>query len=125
MCWYCYWGWPKQVADVYAEAERIVGESAMEYGPAHVVWGDENFDDVNIESCIADCRRLLASGALPDEDGIFYNGPETASVVLKSLVALRALPLKIRRPRASWDSDKDVQDRPPPKGMVMVKASER
>ena len=46
LCWYCHWGWPIKVANIYKEAlERLNdNESPLRYGPARVVWDDENFD---------------------------------------------------------------------------------
>ncbi len=46
ICWYCHWGWPKKVAEIYQEAlKRLEGDdSPLHYGPAHIVWEDENFD---------------------------------------------------------------------------------
>lgn len=46
VCWYCYWGWAKPVAEIYQESlKRLDGNSfPLLYGPAHVVWEDENFD---------------------------------------------------------------------------------
>ena len=44
-CWYCYWGWPRPIRDIYdAAAEEFLGdETALLYGPAHVVWADEDW----------------------------------------------------------------------------------
>ncbi len=46
MCWYCYWGWAKPVADIYTEALRRLdgNDRPLHYGPAHIVWEDSNFD---------------------------------------------------------------------------------
>ena len=45
ICWKCYWGWPEEICQIFEEACRKIGdESLMEYGPAHIVWSDENFD---------------------------------------------------------------------------------
>lgn len=48
ICWYCYWGWAKPVADIYDKALALLGgnESPLHYGPAHIVWDDENWDSV-------------------------------------------------------------------------------
>ena len=45
-CWFCYWGWPKPVADIYLRAlKRLDGDQdALQCGPGHIVWSDENFD---------------------------------------------------------------------------------
>lgn len=45
ICWDCYWGWPKATADIYQEAlSRLDGDMLpLHFGPAHIVWEDENF----------------------------------------------------------------------------------
>jgi hypothetical protein len=46
ICWFCYWGWPKPVADIYLKAlAKLDGyDSPLHFGPAHIIWDDENFD---------------------------------------------------------------------------------
>lgn len=51
-CWHCYWGWPKPIADIYDRYVAIAGESAMHYGPAHIVWEDENFARAHVQWCL-------------------------------------------------------------------------
>jgi len=52
-CWYCYWGWAKPVKKIFDEAsEKLQGDHFLCYGPAHIVWDDENFDDSSIKFCI-------------------------------------------------------------------------
>lgn len=48
ICWYCHWGWPKPVAEIYLAAlERLeklaCDERPLHFGPSHAVWEDENF----------------------------------------------------------------------------------
>jgi hypothetical protein len=43
MCYWCYWGWPKPIRDIYDDCIARVGESPLLYGPSHVVWADENW----------------------------------------------------------------------------------
>ena len=45
-CWWCHWGWPKPIADIYDDCvERLGGdEGPLLWGPAHVVWADENWE---------------------------------------------------------------------------------
>lgn len=49
ICWDRYWGWAKPVADIYEEAIRRLGgvSTALHYGPAHIVWEDENWNSVD------------------------------------------------------------------------------
>jgi hypothetical protein len=49
---YCYWGWPKPIADIYRKFVVDAGESAMKFGPGHIVWEDENFDRESIQWCL-------------------------------------------------------------------------
>src|SRR3990170_4665508 len=37
ICWYCYWGWPKPVAEIYQSALRELAgdESPLHYGMGH------------------------------------------------------------------------------------------
>jgi len=45
ICWYCRWGWPKAIRDIYSQAlEKLGGNiSPLNFGPAHIVWEDENW----------------------------------------------------------------------------------
>lgn len=54
MCWYCYWGWPRVVRDIFSDAKFALGgdENPLIFGPSHIVWEEENFDDDSIEWCI-------------------------------------------------------------------------
>lgn len=50
ICWNCYWGWPKPIRDIYDEAlAKLDGNDLpLRFGPAHIVWEDENFDCAQI-----------------------------------------------------------------------------
>lgn len=54
ICWHCYHGWPKVVADIYDAAVEKLGQdsSVLHFGPSHIVWEDENWEDRNIEFCL-------------------------------------------------------------------------
>jgi len=55
MCWYCEWGVPKAVADIYHIAQKKLNSDypgAMQFGPAHIVWDDFNLSDDNVNWCI-------------------------------------------------------------------------
>ena len=44
MCYWCFWGWPKPIRDIYDDcAKRLGSELPLLYGPGHVVWSDENW----------------------------------------------------------------------------------
>ena len=49
MCWFCHWGWPEPIANIYLKAVADLREidgnlSPLHFGPAHIVWEDCNFD---------------------------------------------------------------------------------
>ncbi len=91
--------------------EPSSGEAALEYGPAHVVWSDENFDLA--ESCLKDC------------DGPLYRDwhPPAMEIVRRSLRELMALPPRIRNcaPEEYWDDGEHPENFPPPPGVEMIK----
>ena len=123
-CWYCHWGWPKAIRDIYergrdridellADAvneasdwtspeEPTSGEMAMEFGPAHCVWSDENFDG-NMEWCLKNC-----------DNSSFANWhPGTMEAVRQSLLELAALPEEIRNPPKGYNGN-NPEKYPPP-----------
>ena len=110
ICWYCYWGWPEQVFAIYKKGFDVVGESGMDFGPAHIVWADENFDAESIRWCIdnAEWHR----GDLADED---------LAVVVEGLHELLALPENILCCVPSDYDGYNPQAYPPPDDLRMVK----
>lgn len=117
-CWYCHYGWPKPVADIYhaaVAALKDIGSSyhPLHFGPAHIVWEDENFD------CAQACLDTF------EEYRGDYSDEELA-IVRQSLEALAVLP------DAAWggvdavvaayenDDDADIANYPPPPGVEMV-----
>jgi len=66
ICWYCYWGWPKAIKDIYDKAiEKLDGdENPLHFGPSHIVWEDENFDSA--QWCLDNFDKH--SDNLSDED---------------------------------------------------------
>ncbi len=110
ICWLCYWGWPKPVADIYQRAlkEMDGNESPLLYGPAHIVWEDENFDSA--EWCLENFDK--------------YKGDHTEAhlaIVKKSLEQLAALPLKTRCVEPEDYDDEHPENFPPPDGTEMVR----
>lgn len=112
MCWYCYWGWSKPVADIYQKALEKLDELQMQFGPGHIVWGDENFDDDSISFCL----KLIKDGYTNE----FYT-KEDIEIVRKSLEQLAAVPLSIRCPEPEDYDDQNLQNFPPLPGIEMVK----
>jgi hypothetical protein len=108
--WYCHWGWPKAVAEIYLKAKEDLGgyESALHYGPAHVVWEDENFNCA--QSCLDDFEKYR--GELNDDE---------AAIVRRSLEELAALPESVRCAEPEDYDNEHPEDFPPPDGMEMVR----
>ena len=88
-CWYCHWGWSVPVAAIYREALAELGGDMMplHYGPAHIVWEDDNFRDEDVKWCL---NELIFNRARYD-----YSD-EQITVVRRSLEALLEIPETIR-----------------------------
>jgi hypothetical protein len=110
ICWYCYWGWPKKVYDIYAKAvdDLDCNTSSLHFGPSHIVWDDENFDSA--EWCLEHFNE-------------YKNGysNEELEIVKHSLEELAKLPLKERCVEPEDYDDEHPELYPPPKDMVMIK----
>ena len=119
ICWYCQWGWPKAIAEIYLRARRDIddalaageenwqgepdcGETAMDFGPAHVVWSDENFDST--DWCLEHC----------DAPQFKDWNKEALKIVRRSLRELASLPLAIRLPPEGFSEDDDRPELYPP-----------
>ena len=102
ICWYCYWGWPKPVSDIYQEAlRRLDGDDfPLKFGPSHIVWEDENFDSA--EWCLEHF----------DEHKGDY-GDEVLEVVRWSLDELAKLPLEAREVIPDDYDDEHPEQYPP------------
>ncbi len=112
ICWYCHWGWAKPVAEIYRRAvEKLDGDNdPLHFGPAHVVWEDENFDLA--EACIETFDRW--SDHLNEHE---------REVVMQSLVELAALSLEVREIVPADYDGRNPQNYPPPEGVEVVKTS--
>ncbi len=108
ICWYCYWGWAKPVADIYDEAlRRLDGYmSPLHFGPSHIVWEDENFDCA--ELCLKDFNEY---------DNNNYS-PEELAIVRWSLEELAKLPEDIRCIEPDDYDDENPQLFPPKVAVV-------
>lgn len=106
ICWYCHWGWPKAISDIYnAAIEKLNGEeSPLHYGPAHVVWEDENFDSA--QWCIDNFDTY--SGDLSEYE---------KAVVLWSLKQLLLLPENIINSEPENYDGEHPENFPPPKNI--------
>lgn len=87
ICWYCHWGWAKPVAEIYIEAiKRLEGyDRPLLYGPSHIVWEDENWDDDSLQYCLDNIEK--------EKDNFFQ---EELDVVRWSLEELLKIPQEQR-----------------------------
>jgi len=109
VCWYCYWGWSQAVADIYHRYLPIAGEAAMEYGPAHIVWADENFSRRSVQWCLDNFDDYRDAGS-----------EEELAAVRQSLVDMLALPDEVRDPQPKEYDGQDPDRYPPPRHVEMV-----
>jgi len=109
-CWYCYWGWPTPVAEIFNRYKAVIGESPLEFGPGHIVWSDENFDNESIDWCLNEARAHESHYDF--EDGAF-------PLVFRSLEELRAVPENVRCPPIEFINN-DPELSPPPDGFALT-----
>lgn len=117
ICWYCYWGWPKAVANIY----DANGGPDLDYGPGHVVWADENFDDESIEFCLKECDEWAAR-PFPDDGS--NSDQFRLAIARQSLVELLGVPESVRVPRPDYfelEIETSPEIYPPPPDFPMVK----
>ncbi len=110
ICWYCYWGWPKAVAEIYQRAlAKLDGyESPLRFSSGHIVWSDENFDSA--EWCLEHFDEYKGD----------YSDAELA-IVRQSLEELANLPMDMRCVEPENYDDEHPALFPPPNGIEMVK----
>lgn len=117
ICWWCHWGWPEQVASIRRQAERELADleersdkyDPLEFGPSHVVWSDENFDDRCVRACLKDCDKGAAYYGMNDKE---------LDIVRRSLERLLAVPKEYRTVPKEYDGE-NPERYPPPEGWVM------
>lgn len=108
-CWYCYWGWSKPVAQIYQEAlHKLDGDdSVLKFSSGHIVWSDENFEDIHVQGCLDD---------FDEYKGDYDN--ESLSVLRWSLEELLKIPEDVRCP-CPEDYDFEHPELYPPKVEVV------
>lgn len=117
VCWHCYWGWPKPIWDIYKKAMVRLGELdedgfyAMHYGPAHIVWEDENFDSA--QWCLDEFENWKRQW----NDGRYLDAE--LEVVRKSLIELVAVPDEFKHEPEAYD-DENPENYPPPEHWIMM-----
>ena len=118
-CWHCYWGWPKSVVEIYHEAEDrldafLCTNSVLNFGPSHIVWEDENWEDSSIEFCL---------DAAVEKRTTLYKEYTDAELAVCEW-SLREL-LKIPYGRRDYEPDdydgEHPENYPPPKDVEFVK----
>lgn len=115
MCWYCYWGWPKQLADIY---ECYCDACDLDYGIGHICWADCNFETHHVEWCLKETRPANWKeryGGRADQE---WDDQRAA------LEELLAVPEEIRCPipdDVDGDPSNDPESFPPPSHLVMSK----
>ena len=114
VCWYCYWGWPKPVADIYKQASaKLDGwNEGLDFGPGHIVWSDENFNDSAIDRCIAKCDNPQTAIEYPLDQ---------IEVTRWSLTALKAIPAAVRDCEPEEYDGEHPENYPPPVTVEMVR----
>ena len=102
ICYWCYWGWPKPIQEIYDRASADLGgfSDPLEFGPGHIVWSDENF--------------LLAQQCLDDfDDHQPRYGESDLQVVRRSLVELASLSDEFKEPPENYDGQNPANFPPP------------
>lgn len=125
-CWYCYWGWPEQTANIYSRYEKLLrmlsdrykeheslpdlaAAFTLNYGPGHIVWEDENFD--------------CAQWCLDEATNNFSEWPKKIMALHKrALRELLRLPgwLINLEPEEYQSGEGSVEEWPPPIGVKMI-----
>lgn len=110
-CWYCYWGWPEKVCQIYDRALMDLHwrEEVLLFGPAHVVWEDENWNF--IDECIKGCDKPW--------NGVVSINAEEMAIVKRSLEELKALPYDEVAVEPEDYEGKHPENYPPPDGVKM------
>ena len=112
MCCFCYWGWPEPIAKIYFKAVADLRENggnvwSLHFGPAHIVWEDENFDCA--QWCIDNFEK--------------YSGDYSAAdleVVMRSLRELVEVPDELKE-CPEWFDDNEPGLRNPFPGVKLIK----
>ncbi len=114
ICWYCYWGWPASVREIYDRAIMALDydDRPLQFGHAHVVWSDENFDDATVQVCLQGCISH------PD----WHSSIQENEIVQRSLEELLAIPESVRCcVPANYDGEHPEDF--PPQGQMVKKSA--
>lgn len=110
VCWYCYWGWAKPVAEIYKISVEMLGgdDSPLHYGPSHIVWADENWGSA--EWCLKHFDEY--KGDILAED---------LRTIKWSLEELAKLPMEVREIVPDDYDDMHPENYPPAEGVKVEK----
>ena len=92
----------------------------MHYGPAHVVWDDENFNRGCIQRCVDDFNDWITTYNDPKDDDDKYSAEELEAV-RQSLIELLALPDAVLEPIPEAYDDEHPDKFPPALEMAFPK----
>lgn len=111
ICWYCYHGWSRPVADIYQEALKKLGgyEQSLHFGPSHIVWEDENFDTDSVQWCLDHLEEYRHDCS-----------DEEIAVVKWSLEEMLKIPEEIRDCEPAEYDDEHPENYPPSCEVVKV-----
>jgi hypothetical protein len=111
ICWWCYWGWPKPIADIYDDClAKLDGwKEPLEFGPGHVVWSDENWDSAQW------CLEHFGDYPKPE-----YMTDDHLAIVRESLERLCALPDEYKHEPDEYEGS-NPEDYPPPSHWEMIR----
>jgi hypothetical protein len=114
ICWWCYWGWNKPIREVYDKALTALGgnDCPLRYGPAHVVWEDENWDSAEL------CLEKFDEWKLKWNDDRFSDSD--LEIVRQSLIELIAVPDEFKEEPAEYDGE-HPEKFPPPSSWEMIR----
>ena len=101
-CYWCYWGWPKPIQDIYDKAVADLGgwEDPLEFGPAHILWSDENWD------CVQWCLDHFSDNPSDYSD-------DQLAIVRRSLIELLAVPDEYKVEPADFNGQNPAAFPPP------------
>jgi hypothetical protein len=110
--WYCR-RWPEPIRDVFLDAVRELealdgDEYPLLFGPGHIVWGDENFEEEHVRWCLSlyDPEGWRRSGMPGPSFREFYErySDHDLAVVRRSLERLLELPKEV------WEREPEDED---------------
>lgn len=104
ICYWCYWGWPKPIREIFDDCVELLDgdDDPLRFGPAHVVWEDENWDLAQV--CLDD---------FDEEASHFCYSPDDLPIVRESLHRLLRVPDEFKREPEGYDGE-HPENYPPP-----------